>query len=51
MGWTTDKDVRLFALNCLAPKARRFLVAYERLSDVASEKTHSIEVDLEKKSA
>jgi DNA-binding transcriptional regulator YiaG len=51
MGWTTEKDVRLFALSCLAPKAQRFLVAYERLADVASKKTLPLKIDLEKKSA
>ena len=48
MAWTTEKDIRLFALSLLAPKAKQFLVAYEQLTDVAHEKTETIEIDLKR---
>jgi hypothetical protein len=51
MNWTTEKDIRLFALNKLAPKAQKFVIAYEQLVDVAHEKAETIKIDLDKKSA
>ncbi len=48
MSWTTEKDIRLFALNILEPKAKRFVVVYEQLTSVALEKHAAIKVDLEK---
>ena len=46
MNWTTEKDIRLFALNRLSPKAQRFVVVYEQLTEVAPEKSESIKIDL-----
>ena len=51
MSWTTEKDIRLFALSKLSPNAKEFVVVYERLAEVASEKNQSIKIDCEKKSA
>ncbi len=51
MGWTTEKDIRLFALSGLSPKANAFVIVYEQLAEVASEKTLPIKIDWEKKSA
>ncbi len=51
MGWTTEKDIRLFALSKLEPKAQRFVVVYERLAEAAHEKADSIKIDLEKRIA
>ncbi len=51
MSWTTEKDIRLFALSKRAPRAQEFVVAYEQLTEVASEKEQPIKIDLEKKSA
>ncbi len=51
MSWTTEKDIRLFALNILEPKAKRFVVVYEQLTHVALEKHEAIKIDLEKMSA
>ena len=51
MSWTTEKDIRLFALNQLEPKAQRFVVVYEQLTHVASTKSESIKIDLEKLAA
>ncbi len=48
MGWTTEKDIRLFALNALEPKPQQFLIVYERLAEVAAAKTGPIKIDLEK---
>jgi DNA-binding transcriptional regulator YiaG len=48
MNWTTEKDIRLFALNILEPKAKRFVVVYEQLTSVALEKHEAIKIDLEK---
>ena len=48
MSWTTEKDIRLFALNILEPKAKRFVVVYEQLTHVALEKHEAIKIDLEK---
>jgi hypothetical protein len=48
MGWSTEKDIRLLALNALEPKPQQFLVVYERLAEVASAKTLPIKIDLEK---
>lgn len=46
MGWTTEKDIRLFALTILSPKPRDFLFVYEKLVEVAPEKSESIKIDL-----
>lgn len=51
MNWTTEKDIRLFALKRLKPKAKEFVVAYEQLTDVALAKAETIKIDLHKKSA
>ncbi len=51
MSWTTEKDLRLFALNTLSPNAKEFLDVYENLVDVATEKSLPIKIDLHKKSA
>lgn len=51
MGWTTEKDVRLFALNGLEPKPQRFVVVYEQLAEVAPKKSEPIKIDLEKRIA
>lgn len=46
MAWSTEKDLRLFALQLLKPKAHEFLLAYKQLSDVATDKNHPIKIDL-----
>lgn len=51
MMWTTEKDIRLFALKNLSPKAQKFIIAYEQLVDVAQDKPGAIKIDLEKRSA
>ena len=51
MAWTTEKDIRLFAMKQLAPKAQEFVDVYEQLTDVAHERPESIKIDLEKRSA
>lgn len=51
MSWTTEKDLRLFALSKLAPRAQQFVLVYERLVQVAPEKEQSIKIDWEKKTA
>ncbi len=51
MTWTTEKDIRLFALEMLAPKDKEFRSVYEMLTDVAVEKPAAIKIDLEKHSA
>ena len=38
MTWTKEKDIRLFALNALNPRAQQFMTAYERPAEVAEEK-------------
>ena len=48
MTWTTEKDIRLFALNALNPRAQQFMTVYERLVEVAEEKATPIKIDLEK---
>ncbi len=48
MNRTTEKDIRLFALNILEPKAKRFVVVYEQLTSVALEKHEAIKIDFEK---
>ena len=50
MTWTTEKDIRLFALEMLAPKDKEFRSVYEMLTDVAIEKPAAIKIDLEKHS-
>ena len=51
MNWTTEKDLRLFALTKLSPSAKKFVVVYEKLAEVASNKVQAIKIDCEKKSA
>ena len=51
MSWTTEKDIRLFALKNLAPGAKEFLLTYDHLSEVAHAKLQVIKIDLEKRSA
>lgn len=48
MAWTTEKDIRLLALNALNPRAQQFLAAYERLVEVAHDEAKPIKIDLEK---
>lgn len=48
MNWTTEKDLRLFALTKLSPSAKKFVVVYEQLAEVASDKVQSIKIDCEK---
>ena len=48
MSWMTEKDIRLFSLKQLEPKAQRFVVVYEQLVQVASKKSKSIKIDLDK---
>lgn len=45
MAWTTEKDIRLFALN---PRAQQFLAVYERLTEVAEEKAVPLKIYLER---
>ncbi len=51
MSWTTEKDLRLFALTKLAPSAKKFVAEYEQLAEVASDKIQAIKIDCEKRSA
>jgi transcriptional regulator with XRE-family HTH domain len=51
MSWTTEKDVRLFAFSKLSPKAKEFVLVYEQLAEVVSEKVQAIKIDCEKRSA
>ena len=51
MGWTTEKDIRLFALKTLGPKPQQFLNLYEDLIEVAPIKKGPLKIDLEKMSA
>lgn len=51
MNWTTEKDIRLFAFNRLEPKAKRFVVVYEQLSQVAPAKAQAIKIDMDRLSA
>jgi hypothetical protein len=51
MGWTTEKDIRLFALNGLEPKPQKFVVVYEQLTEAAPDKPEQIKIDLEKRIA
>jgi len=51
MGWTTEKDIRLFALSSLGPKPQKFVVVYEKLTEVAPEKLEPIKIDLERRIA
>ena len=48
MAWTTEKDIRLFALNALNPRAQQFMAAYQRLVEVAEDVATPIKIDLEK---
>jgi len=48
MAWTTEKDIRLFALKALNPRAQQFLAAYERLTEVAEEKAVPLKIDLDR---
>jgi hypothetical protein len=45
MAWTTEKDIRLFALNALNPRAQQFMAAYQRLVEVAEEVATPIKID------
>jgi DNA-binding transcriptional regulator YiaG len=47
MNWTTEKDIRLFALGLLKPNAKNFLNTYEMLKDVAQEKQEMISIDVQ----
>lgn len=51
MNWTTEKDIRLFALRELKLKPQDFVEAYEQLTAVAQAKVENIKIDLDKKSA
>lgn len=48
MNWSTEKDIRLFALTMIAPKPQKFIIAYEQLTEVAPSKTGPIKIDMEK---
>jgi DNA-binding transcriptional regulator YiaG len=48
MNWTTEKDIRLFALKKINPKPKNFIEVYERLSAVATLDSEAIEIDMEK---
>lgn len=48
MSWTTEKDIRLFALNRLQPKAKQFVIVYEQLAHVAVLRPEAIKIDLDK---
>lgn len=51
MGWTTEKDIRLFALSALKAKPQQFVLAYKQLEGVVPAKSETIKIDLEKRSA
>lgn len=51
MNWSTEKDIRLFALTKLSKHKQDFLSAYQELEKSASKVAHPIKIDLEKKSA
>lgn len=51
MNWSTEKDIRLFALSLLEPKPKTFVIVYEQLTAVALEKSEPIKIDLEKRTA
>lgn len=48
MSWTTEKDIRLFALNNLQPKPKQFVAVYEKLTEVTPAKTIPLRIDIEK---
>lgn len=48
MGWTTEKDIRLFAFKSLEPKPQQFLMAYDKLVEVAPAKAGPLKIDLDK---
>lgn len=48
MNWTTEKDIRLFALKKINPKPKNFIEAYEKLSAVATLDSEIIEIDMKK---
>lgn len=48
MNWMTEKDIRLFALNQLEPKAQKFVVVDEQPVNIASTKHESLKIDLDK---
>jgi hypothetical protein len=48
MSWSTEKDIRLFALKMLAPKPQKFIMAYEQLTEVAPIKSEVVKIDMEK---
>ena len=51
MSWSTEKDIRLFALRQLSPRPQQFMIAYEQLTEVALDKSSPIKIDLDKESA
>jgi hypothetical protein len=51
MNWTTEKDIRLFALAKLRPKDRAFVMAYDQLAAVAIAGNQPICIDCQKRSA
>lgn len=51
MNWSTEKDIRLFALKALSPKPKKFIMVYDQLAEVAPAKTESVKIDMEKISA
>ena len=51
MGWTTEKDIRLFALSNLEPKPKDFIEVYKRLIVVASDKSEPVKISLGKRIA
>lgn len=48
MNWSTEKDIRLFALKMLEPKPQKFIIAYEQLTEVAPIKSEVVKINMEK---
>lgn len=48
MNWSTEKDIRLFAFKMLQPKPQKFIIAYEKLTEVAPVKSEVVKIDMEK---
>lgn len=48
MTWATEKDIRLFILKTLDTHPKKFLLAYEKLTQVASAKAMKVKIDITK---
>lgn len=46
MKWSIEKDIRLFTLAQVSPKATEFLIAYHELEEKAESKLSEIKIDL-----